>query len=87
MLDYTFKPSKKRNLSNTSIYKKIAILKNYFGFLKNEKVIERNPTKKIKFPKNKPPAFMSIDDRGLRFEGIFPDPEELLNFRPWNKST
>lgn len=41
--------------------------------------------KAIKFPKVKPPAHMTIDDRGMRFEGIFPDPEALLKFKPWNK--
>ena len=41
----------KRNLSNTSIYKKIAILKSYFNFLEDEEVIEKNPTRKIRFPR------------------------------------
>ncbi len=41
----------KRNLSNTSIYKKIAILKSYFNFLEDEEIIEKNPTKKIRFPR------------------------------------
>ena len=38
-----------RNLSNTSIYKKIAILKSYFNFLEDEEIIDKNPTKKIRF--------------------------------------
>ena len=41
----------KRNLSNTSIYKKIAILKSYFNFLEDEEVILKNPTRKIRFPR------------------------------------
>lgn len=33
----------------------------------------------------KPPAFISLDDRTLTFRGVFPDPESLLDFKPWNK--
>lgn len=39
----------------------------------------------IKFPTKKPAAFLTIDDRAICFMGIFPDPKELLNFKPWNK--
>ena len=39
----------------------------------------------IKFPKTKPPAFLSIDDRGFCFTGKFPDPKALLEFKPWHK--
>jgi len=39
----------------------------------------------IKFPKEKPPAFLSIDDRALTFEGVFHNPKDLLTFRPWNR--
>lgn len=39
------------------------------------------------FPLNKPSAFLTIDDRALRFTGMWPefDPKDLLNFKPWNK--
>lgn len=40
---------------------------------------------KIKWPKEKPAAFLTIDDRGYCFEGVFPDPKKLLEFKPWNK--
>ena len=40
---------------------------------------------KIKFPLEKPPAFVGIDDRIILFEGIFPSMEELQDFKPWNK--
>ena len=40
---------------------------------------------KIKWPTVKPASFLSIDDRGMTFTGTFPDPVELLKFRPWNK--
>ena len=39
----------------------------------------------IKFPTKKPNAFLTIDDRCVRFDGIFPDPGELVKFKPWHK--
>lgn len=39
----------------------------------------------IDFPKSKPPAFVSLDDRVLTFNGVFPDMETLKTFKPWNK--
>ena len=48
---YIQKIKEERNLSITSIYKKIAILKSYFNFLGDEEVIVKNPMKKIKFPR------------------------------------
>lgn len=41
---------------------------------------------KICWPTEKPPAFLTIDDRAILFTGLFPDPKVLLKFRPWNKS-
>lgn len=40
---------------------------------------------RIKFPTKKPPAFLTIDDRCVCFNGKFPKPEKLLNFKPWHK--
>lgn len=40
---------------------------------------------KIKWPKYKPPAMVSIDDRALTFTGTFPETYDLLRFKPWNK--
>jgi hypothetical protein len=37
----------------------------------------------IDFPKTKPPAFLTIDDRALTFTGTWPAVDELVNFRPW----
>lgn len=41
----------------------------------------------IKFPSQKPPAQLTIDDRAICFDGDWSklDPSELLNFKPWNK--
>lgn len=39
----------------------------------------------IRFPIDKPPAMVTIDDRALTFTGVFPPVEELRNFAPWNK--
>ena len=39
----------------------------------------------LQFPTTKPPAFVSLDDRGLTFTGVFPSMETLLSFKPWNK--
>ena len=45
----------------------------------------RRFVKALQWPKYKPPAMVSIDDRGLTFDGTWPDIESLLNFKPWNK--
>lgn len=41
----------------------------------------------VKFPTEKPPAMVTIDDRALRFTGEWGDfdPQKLLKFKPWNK--
>ena len=39
----------------------------------------------LHFPMVKPPAFITLDDRGLCFTGIWPDVQMLLQFKPWNK--
>lgn len=39
----------------------------------------------LNFPESKPQAFLSIDDRGLSFNGVFPSVESLLAFQPWWK--
>lgn len=40
----------------------------------------------IKFPTEKPPASLLIDDHGYRFDGNFPTVNEMIvNSKPWNK--
>ena len=43
------------------------------------------PADELKFPTQKPPATMTIDDRAFCFEGDFPSPEYLKNFIPWHQ--
>lgn len=39
----------------------------------------------LQWPTEKPPARVSIDDRALTFTGEWPDMQDLLDFKPWNK--
>jgi len=40
----------------------------------------------ITFPTKKPAAFLTIDDRCFCFRGEFPSKDEILKFKPWNKT-
>jgi hypothetical protein len=40
---------------------------------------------KVRWPVDKPPAMLYIDDRGYTFEGDWPSAEFIKNFKPWNK--
>lgn len=37
----------------------------------------------VRFTRWKPPAFLTIDDRAMRFTGKWPDDSVLESFRPW----
>ncbi len=39
----------------------------------------------LKFPKSKPSAWLTLDDRALTFTGVFPGEEQIESFRPWYK--
>ena len=39
----------------------------------------------LKFPKQKPAAFVTLDDRAILFTGCWPAIEDLKAFKPWNK--
>ena len=40
---------------------------------------------RVKFPLNKPPALVTLDDRAIQFTGTWPTMQELKEFKPWNK--
>lgn len=40
---------------------------------------------RLSFPTDKPPAFLSIDDRAWNFNGVYPSIEIVKSFKPWNK--
>lgn len=44
-----------------------------------------DPFHEIKFPMDKPAAFVTIDDRAITFTGKWPSIGELVDFKPWNK--
>lgn len=41
-------------------------------------------TREIRWPREKPRASVTIDNRAIHFAGTWPDLEVLRNFQPWN---
>jgi len=39
----------------------------------------------IDFPTEKPAAWLTIDDRAIQFQGVFPSTDEINDFKPWYK--
>lgn len=39
----------------------------------------------VEFSHEKPAAFLTLDDRAICFDGKWPDPKQMLAFKPWNK--
>ena len=39
----------------------------------------------VRFVAEKPSAMVTLDDRAITFEGIWPSMQELKGFKPWNK--
>lgn len=54
------------------------------GYAAN-KIINQIAWRKEAFPLEKPPAFVTIDDRALTFDGTWPSMDTIRNFKPWNK--
>jgi nitroreductase len=40
----------------------------------------------LKYATQKPAAFLTIDDRAMLFQGVWPDPQALRAFQPWTRS-
>jgi len=38
----------------------------------------------VEFPRGKPPALVTLDDRAITFHGTFPDLALIADFKPWN---
>jgi hypothetical protein len=49
--------------------------------------LDQSIVDEIGFPTEKPPAWLTIDDRCWRFEGpgSLPSRQQILDFKPWNK--
>jgi len=48
--------------------------------------LTKEETDRIVFPTEKPAeADVFIDDRNIEFNGVFPSPQKLKDFKPWNK--
>lgn len=71
----------------------IAAMKDWL--IQNDRADEEHPTGTgvweavldgvIRFPLEKPAAFVTIDDRAITFDGTWPKLNVLLSFKPWNE--
>lgn len=43
------------------------------------------PASQLVFADKKPPAFLTVDDRAVCFNGYFPSILAIKNFKPWNR--
>lgn len=44
-----------------------------------------DPFYEVELATVKPPAFVTLDDRAITFEGVWPSIQRLKEFKPWNK--
>jgi hypothetical protein len=59
--------------------------KTRFGRRAMQAWLKENGFPYLEIAAEKPPAHVTLDDRALCFTGTFPDPDALLQFRPWWK--
>ncbi len=60
----------------------------FFRELMNEKwtpVSANRLVSQLSFSVEKPPAHVTLDDRAIQFNGVFPKLDEIIDFKPWNK--
>ena len=58
--------------------------KHLTGHLHNS-LLADDVVRRIGFPSQKLPAFVTLDDRAITFDGKFPSVSSLLAFKPWNE--
>lgn len=73
----------------------IAAMKSWFALYEYEWLKSKNPDTGcypegiLTFASEKPPAFLTIDDRAIQFDGhwenSFWEPQHLLQFKPWTQ--
>lgn len=50
------------------------------------KYLGRYHLRDLSFPKKKPAASLTIDDRAICFKGVFPTTAEMVTFEPWKQT-
>jgi len=66
-------------------YRFIYLAKDAFTHENFDAEAKRWVEKTLSFPKEKPPAFLGIDDRVLNFRGSWPDVEEIRGYKTWTQ--
>lgn len=61
--------------------------KHFIAYWAADRTTAEDKLAEIQWPQEKPPAFLSIDDRAIQFTSDWSvlQPDKLLTFRPWNK--
>lgn len=83
------------NMANANNAIEIAIYSTRNASYKGRKAMKKwlvdngmfdHKVKKIKFPKKKIKAWLTIDDRCIRFDGMFPSEKMITEFKPWYRN-
>lgn len=61
------------------------LTKNFTDYWMADRTTCDDKLAEIEWPTEKPAAMVTLDDRALTFEGIWPKIETLKEFQPWNK--